>query len=346
MQAPARVSPGPGAPRGARNRRPWWDAAVTTTQTATLGMSDLEIAVPLALGANPFGWTADEPTSHAVLDAFIAGGGTLIDTSDSYGRRPDGLKGEESERIIGSWLAATGGRDDVLIVTKVSRHPDLQGLAPQTIARAVQGSLERLGTDRIDLYFAHYDDEDTPLAETLGVFDALITQGTIRYYGLSNYTPQRVHQVFDVVREHGFREPVCLQPEYSLMARHDYESGYAPLARHEHLGVMAYFALAAGFLTGKYDRDTDTTDLPRAALVQNYRDEPGFAVVDALREIAAGHGVQPASVALAWLLAQPTVTVPIASASRPEHVPGLLEGAGLELTDDEVAQLTKVSDGR
>lgn len=309
----------------------------------TLGLSDLEVPVPLALGANPFGWTADEPVSHAVLDAFVAGGGTLIDTSDSYGRRPGGERGEESERIIGSWLARTGRRDDVTLVTKVSRHPDLQGLAPETVARAAQGSLARLGTDRIDLYLAHYDDPDTPLADTLSTFDALITQGAIRYYGLSNYTPDRVHKVFDQAREHGLREPVCLQPEYNLLAREGYEQGYAPVARHEHLGVMAYFALAAGFLTGKYDRGTDLSDLPRGSLLQKYLNDRSFAVVDLLREIAAGHGVQPGSVALAWLLAQPTVSVPVASASRPEQVESLLAGAGLQLGDDELARLGEVS---
>ena len=313
------------------------------TALTRIGNSDLEIAAPLALGANPFGWTADEPAAHAVLDAFTAGGGTLIDTSDSYGRMPDGSRGGGSEIIIGSWLARTGRRDDVTIVTKVSQHPDLRGLAPETVARAAQASLDRLGTDRIDLYFAHYDDEDTPLAETFAAFDALISQGAIRYYGLSNYTPKRIEEVFDVVRENGFREPVCLQPEYSLVAREGYESGYSPLARHEHLGVLAYFALAAGFLTGKYDRGADVSDLPRGAIVAKYLNDRGFAVVDAVREIAARHGAQPASVALAWLLAQPTVTAPIASASRPEQVEGLLAGATLDLGDDDLAQLSEVS---
>ena len=313
--------------------------------TASIGTSDLQIGVPLALGANPFGWTADEPTAHAVLDAFTAGGGTLIDTADSYGRQPDGSRGEASERMIGSWLARTGRRDDVLIVTKVSRHPRLQGLAPPTIARAAAGSLQRLGTDRIDLYFAHFDDADTPLAETFAAFDALITQGAIRHYGLSNYTPERIVEAFQVIRDNGLREPVCLQPEYSLMARGGYESGYAPIAEREGLGVLVYFALASGFLTGKYGRDADVTGLPRGGMVRDHLNDRGFAVVDALREVAAAHGAEPASVALAWLLAQPAVTAPIASASRPEQVDALLAGTAVELTDEELALLTKVSAG-
>ena len=307
-----------------------------------IGDSDLEVT-PLALGANVFSWTADDEASHRILDAFTQAGGNLIDTSDSYGRAPGGGRGEGSERIIGEWLAATGRRDDVTIVTKVSRHPELTGLAPETVARAAAGSLARLGTDHIDLYFAHFDDESVPLAETFGAFDALITQGAIRYWGLSNYTPQRVQEVLEVVRENGLRPPVCLQPQYNLVERQEYESGYAPIAEREGFGVLPYFALASGFLTGKYDRGADVSAAQRGPMVEKYFTDKGFAVVETLREVAAAHSSSPATVALAWLLSRPGVSAPIASASRPEQVPPLLESVSLELAGDELDALDRAS---
>ncbi|MFI7588361.1 aldo/keto reductase [Spongisporangium articulatum] len=307
--------------------------------TTTLGNSDLSADSPLALGCNPFGWTADEATTHRVLDAFTAGGGTLLDTSDSYGRQPDGTKGGASESFIGSWLARTGRRDDVTLITKVSRHPEFTGLAPATITGAVEASLRRLGTDRIDLYFAHFDDPSVPLADTLAAFDALIDTGKVRYYGLSNYTPERIEEAFVAARQNGLREPVCLQPEYNLLEREPFESGYAPLAERENLGTLVYFALASGFLTGKYPRGTEPAG-DRAAMVGKYFDERGFAMVDTLREVASAHGTQPGTVALAWLLSRAAVSAPIASARTPEQVPGLLEATTLKLSDDELATLT------
>ena len=314
---------------------------MTTSGNGSIG-TDLEVA-SLALGGNVFGWTADEQTSFGILDAFTAGGGNLIDTSDSYMASAPGNHGGESETIIGSWLARSGRRDDVVIATKVSRHPDFRGLAPQTVARAARASLQRLGTDRIDLYFAHYDDDAVPLADTLAAFDTLVAEGLVRYYGLSNYSPERIEEAFAVARTNGLRLPVSLQPLYSLVERKAFETGYAPLAEREKLSVFPYFTLASGFLTGKYDRNTDVSGRARGGMVQKYFTEKGFHILDVLREVASAHSVRPSSVALAWLNARPAVTAPIASASRLEQVPDLLAALTLELTEAEIEALAEAS---
>jgi aryl-alcohol dehydrogenase (NADP+) len=300
-------------------------------------MTSLETALPLALGANPFGWTSDEPTSHAVLDAFVDGGGSLVDTSDSYGAGA-------SESIIGSWLAKSGRRDDVYLASKVSRHPDRRGLAPDTVRLAVDEQLQRLGTDRLDLLWAHYDDAETPLSDTLGAFDELVNAGKVRDVGISNYEPDRIAEWLRIAADGGYRAPVALQPEYSLLRRHAFEDARLGLALEHGLAVLPYWGLASGLLTGKYRSVADAQGSQRQGLVERYADDAAFAVVDVLREVASAHGVEPTTVALSWLLDRPGVTAPIASVSRPEQLPALLAVPTLVLDDDETDALTKASD--
>jgi aryl-alcohol dehydrogenase (NADP+) len=300
-------------------------------------MTSLETALPLALGTNSFGWTSDEPTSHAVLDAFVAGGGSLLDTADSYGAGA-------SESIIGSWLESSGRRDDVFLASKVGRHPDRRGLAADTVKLAVDEQLQRLRTDRLDLLWAHFDDPDTPLADTLGAFEELVGAGKVRALGISNYEPDRIREWLRIADEHGYRAPVALQPEYSLLRRHSFEDARRALALEHGLAVLPYWGLASGVLTGKYRSVADAQGTRRQGLVERYADERAFAVVDVLREVASAHDAEPATVALAWLLTRPGVTAPIASVSRPEQLPALLAVPSLQLSDDETAALTKASD--
>ncbi|TPW78435.1 aldo/keto reductase [Schumannella sp. 10F1B-5-1] len=307
-----------------------------------LGSSDLDIA-PLSLGGNVFGWTADEATSHAVLDAFVAGGGDFIDTADSYSAWVPGNSGGDSERIIGSWLAKTGKRDEVVLATKVSQHPEFRGLAADNVAAAARASLERLGTDRIDLYWAHYDDAATPLEETVRAFDQLVREGLVRYTAVSNYSAERVQEWVRIARENGLAEPVALQPHYNLVTREPYESQLAPVARELGLGVVPYFSLAAGFLTGKYRTQADLAGKDRGQMVGGYFSEAGLAVVDEVVAIAEAHEVAPATVALSWLRAKPEVAAPIASARTVAQLPALLASITLDLSADEVARLDAVS---
>lgn len=292
---------------------------------------------PLALGANPFGWTSDEPTSHDVLDAFVAGGGNVVDTADSYGAGA-------SESIIGSWLTRTGRRDDLVLASKVSRHPDRRGLAPDNVKLAVDEQLQRLGTDHLDLLWAHYDDQDTPLEDTLAAFDELVSAGKVRELGISNYEPARISEWVRIARERGYRAPVALQPEYSLVRRRAYEDERQALALEHGLAVLPYWGLASGLLTGKYRTVADAEGTQRQGLVEKYADEGAFAVVDVLREVAAAHDAEPTTVALAWLLGRLGITVPIASVSRVDQLPTLLAVPSLELSEDETARLTAASD--
>lgn len=292
---------------------------------------------PLALGTNSFGWTSDEATSHAVLDAFLAGGGSAIDTADSYGAGA-------SESIIGSWLARTGRRDEVFLMSKVSQHPDRRGLAPRTVRLAVEEQLRRLQTDHLDLLWAHFDDPDTPLEETLSTFDEVVRAGKVRELGISNYEPERITQWFSIVTDNGYRAPIALQPEYSLLRRHSYEDQRQALAAEHHLAVMPYWGLAGGLLTGKYLSAADTKGTAREGIVNRYADGAAFEVVAVLRDVAAAHDAEPATVALAWLLGRPGVVAPIASVSRPEQLPALLAAPELELSVSQSARLTAASD--
>jgi aryl-alcohol dehydrogenase-like predicted oxidoreductase len=289
-----------------------------------------------------FGWSLDEKASFAVLDAYVAAGGNFIDTADVYGRRGAGPGG--SERIVGSWMAARGNRGQLVIATKVGMSSELHGLSEATIRAGIDGSLERLGIDTVDLYYAHRDDADTPLEETLGAFQALIDEGKIRHAAASNYSAARLREALQVGRREGMASYVALQPHYNLMERDGYEGELASVCESDGLACIPYFGLARGFLTGKYRRGGPEVQSPRADGVRDsYFDERGFAVLDALDEVAAAHDASVAAVALAWLLAQPTVLAPIASATSPAQVAELIECVELELTPGELARLNAAS---
>jgi aryl-alcohol dehydrogenase-like predicted oxidoreductase len=290
-----------------------------------------------------FGWTIDEERSFAVLDAYFQAGGNFIDTADSYGRRGPGGAGE-SERIIGRWIASRGNRDGLVIATKVGMSPDLQGLSPATIRRGIEGSLQRLGIDCIDLYYAHKDDPDTPLSDTLAELGALIAEGKIRHAAASNYSAERLRQALSIGQDVGMASYVALQPHYNLLERGQYEGELAEVCREHGLACVPYFGLARGFLTGKYRRGAPEIDSPRAAGVrESYFNDRGFAVLDALDEVSSAHDSTPAAVSLAWLRAQPTVLAPIASATSTQQLGELLASATLELSDQELARLDSAS---
>ncbi len=306
---------------------------------ATTGLT----VFPLCLGGNVFGWTADEPQSFAVLDAYVAAGGNFIDTADGYSSWAPGNSGGESEAIIGNWLAARGNRDDLVIATKVGKGPGAEGLAPATIRRAAEASLARLRTDRIDLYYAHMDDTATPLADTLGAFGELIAEGKVRHIAASNYDAPRLAEALALARGGELPAYVAIQPNYNLVHREGYEGALAELCLREGVACVPYYALASGFLTGKYRVGGPDTGSPRAGTARGYLGERGLAVLAALDEIAADRATTVAAVALAWLAAQPTVTAPIASARTPEQLADLLPMAGLALSDAELQRLSAAS---
>jgi aryl-alcohol dehydrogenase-like predicted oxidoreductase len=307
---------------------------------ARIGNSELTVH-PLSLGGNVFGWTADEATSFAVLDAFAAGGGDFIDTADVYSAWIDGNSGGESETVIGHWLARRGRRDDVVIATKVGGHPDFKGLKAETIKNAAEASLRRLGTDHIDLYYSHFDDPDTPVEEIVTALDALVKEGKVRALGASNISPERLAASLDFAEREGLTRYEILQPHYNLVEREHYEGPLADLVAARGLSAAPYFGLAAGFLTGKYRPGGAPVGSAREGKAAAYlAQERGPRVLAALDEVAAAHGAEVASVALAWLRAQPTVVAPIASARTPEQLPALLASATLDLTGAEVAALS------
>jgi aryl-alcohol dehydrogenase-like predicted oxidoreductase len=286
-----------------------------------------------------FGWTLDDERSFAVLDAYVRAGGNFIDTADTYGRAGPGGAGE-SERIIGRWMAARGNREELVIATKVGMSADLPGLSEATIRQGIEGSLARLGIETVDLYYAHRDDPDTPQEETLGAFDALAREGKIRYAAASNYSAARLSEALRIGEREGMARFVALQPHYNLMERAEYEGELAEVCERNGLACLPFFALARGFLTGKYRRDAKTPAGPRASGVsESYLNERGFAVLDALDQLAGAHATSVAAVALAWLSAQPTVLAPIASATSPEQLAKLLPSVELELSSDELRRL-------
>jgi aryl-alcohol dehydrogenase-like predicted oxidoreductase len=307
-----------------------------------LGNTELEVH-PLCLGGNVFGWTIDEERSFAVLDAYVAAGGNFIDTADIYGRRgSDGIGA--SERIIGRWIAARGNREQLVVATKVGMSPETPGLSAKAIEQGIAGSLQRLGIEQVDLYYAHRDDPDTPLEETLGGFHRLEQEGRIRHAAASNYSAERLEQALQLGEREDMAAYVALQPHYNLMERGEYESQLAGLCERHGLACVPYFALAQGFLTGKYRPEGDQVESPRAAGVrESYFNERGFGVLDALDEISAAHETSPAAVALAWLSAQPTVLAPIASATSPEQLQDLLAMAELKLSAAEIERLSSAS---
>jgi aryl-alcohol dehydrogenase-like predicted oxidoreductase len=308
----------------------------------TVGSTDLAV-FPLCLGTNIFGWTINEADSFAVLDAYAAAGGNFLDTADSYSAWVPGNAGGEAETIIGDWMAARGNRDDIVVATKVGQAPGSEGLSPATIRRAAEASLRRLQTDRIDLYYAHIDDDATPLAHTLAAFGELVGEGKVRHIGASNYTAPRLAEALELARGGELPSYVAVQPHYNLMHRTGYESPLADLCAREGIDCMPYFALASGFLTGKYRIGGPDTGSPRAGAARGYLDERGLAVLAVLDEIAASHGTTVAAVALAWLAAQPTVTAPIASARTPAQLAELLPMADLVVGDGELQRLSAAS---
>ena len=289
----------------------------------------------LCLGGNVFGWTADRDASFAVLDAYVEAGGNFIDTADTYMRPNMGI----SETIIGEWMASRSNRDAVVIATKVGSDG---GLSAANIASHVEGSLARLQTDRIDLYYAHKDDGSVPVEETVRAFDALVRAGKVRSVAMSNTTGERLAESLALAEREGLAPYAWLQPHYNLVERAGYETEFAPLVAEHGLAVAPYYALASGFLTGKY-RSGAHGDSPRAGAASKYLDERGEQVLAALDEVAAAHGVAVPAVAIAWLLAKPGIAAPIASARTPEQLRDVLPGVDLKLTDEQITRLDEAS---
>ncbi|MBL8383297.1 MAG: aldo/keto reductase [Burkholderiales bacterium] len=316
-------------------------------QTRRLGNSGLAVS-PLCFGGNVFGWTADLAQSFKLLDAFAEAGGNFIDTADVYSRWAPGNQGGESETIIGRWLrrnARTRGRDRLIIATKVGMDMGAgrKGLSAARIRRAVEDSLRRLRTDYIDLYQSHADDPDTPMEETLSAYGALIAQGKVRYIGASNFSAARLREALAASRAHGLPAYVSLQPEYNLYRREGYERELEPLCRDWNIGVIGYYALASGFLTGKYRAAADSAKGARGARMAAYLNERGLGILAALDAVAARHRANPARVALAWLIARPGVTAPIASATSLDQLHDLVEATRLRLDAEDIARLDRAS---
>lgn len=310
-----------------------------------LGNTGLEIA-PWAFGGNVFGWTADEPTSFALLDAFVGAGFNLIDTADTYSRWAPGNKGGESETIIGNWLRQRGNRDKVIIAAKVGGDmgQGKKDLSAPYIRKAVEDSLRRLQTDYIDLYQSHWDDLDTPVGETMETFAALVREGKVRAIGASNLSPERLEESLQYSRTHNLPNYQTLQPEYNLYNRETYETKYEPICRREGLGVLNYYALASGFLSGKYRTEADANKSARGGgVVKNYLNDRGLRILAALDEVSAQYGTHPAAIALAWLLARPGITAPIASATSTAQVEELAKAVQIKLDGAAVEKLNEAS---
>jgi aryl-alcohol dehydrogenase-like predicted oxidoreductase len=300
----------------------------------TIDGTDLNV-FELCLGTNPFGWTASEEESFAVLDAYVAAGGNFIDTADAYSVWAEGHVGGEAETVIGHWLGSRGNRDGLVIATKVG---SLGGLSAENISRRVDDCLERLGIDQIDLLYAHRDDPNTPLEETVRALDAAVKQGKARYIAASNYEPARLAQALEISERQGLAKFVVFQPQYNLLER-AYEETLADLLVRHGLGCVPYYGLAKGFLTGKYRPGSDGVSRRGRLDGSAYMDERGWRVLRAVDEVAHAHGTADAAVALAWLLAQRTVLAPIASARTPEQLADQLPMVELALSDSELRQL-------
>lgn len=307
-----------------------------------IGGSELEVA-PLMFGGNVFGWTVDEKTSFSILDAFVDAGLDFIDTADVYSAWVPGNQGGESETIIGKWLRQSGKRDKIVLATKVSKLPQRSGLSAGNIQAAVEDSLRRLQTDYLDIYFSHDDDRDTPLAETLGAYQRLIEAGKVRVIGASNYSGERIEEALAVSREHDLPAYQLLQPEYNLYDRAGYESGIEPVALAHQLSVVVYYSLASGFLSGKYRSRADLADKARGGRVEKYLNARGTRILDALDQVAGRHASTPATVALAWLIARPSVTAPIASATSVDQLKSLAAAVHLMLTGNDIRELDEAS---
>jgi aryl-alcohol dehydrogenase-like predicted oxidoreductase len=310
-----------------------------------LGNLALEV-VPLALGGNVFGWTVDEPRAFQLLDAFVSHGFNLVDTADVYPKWAPGNEGGESETIIGNWLKRSGKRHEVIVATKVGMEmgPDRKGLARDYILRSADDSLRRLQTDYIDLYQSHRDDPATPLEETLEAYDRLIKQGKVRAIGASNYNAARLEEALNVSNRLGLPRYESLQPVYNLYDRAAYEAELEPVCVREELGVISYSGLAAGFLTGKYRSEADLGKSARGGTVKKYLDERGLRILEVLDEVAGRFDSTPARVALAWLIARPSITAPIASATSLDQLSDLIEATKLQLDREAIDLLNRASD--
>ena len=310
-----------------------------------LGHSGLQVA-PLAFGGNVFGWTADEPTSFALLDAFVDFGCNLIDTADTYSIWVPGHAGGESETLIGKWLKRSGKRDRVLIASKVGMRmgENRKGLSRDYILSAVDASLRRLQTDYLDLYQSHIDDPATPLEETLETYQHLIRHGKVRAIGASNYSAERLARALDLSEAHGYPRYQSLQPLYNLCDRAEYETGLEPLCRKRGVGVIGYYSLAAGFLSGKYRSEKDLANRARGRTVEKYLGPRGYAILEALDQVARQCAATPAQVALAWVMARPGVTAAIASATSLKQLDELIAATGLALDRPSIELLNRASD--
>lgn len=308
-------------------------------QKRSLGHPDIQTA-PLIFGGNVFGWTLDDKQSFAMIDAWLDAGFNAIDSADVYSRWADGNVGGESETVLGKWFKQSGRRDEVVLTSKVGMEmgDGKKGLSKAYILQAVEESLRRLQTDYLDVYFSHQDDPDTPLEETLEAYDRLVEQGKVRMIAASNYSGDRLAEALKVSQEKNLPAYRALQPFYNLYDREEFERDLAPVCRDNELAVTPYFALASGFLTGKYRSREDAAGKARAGFVDKYFDDRGMRILGALDRVAERYDVQPASVSLAWLMNRPTVTAPIASASKPHHLEALK--AACELTLDEEALKT------
>ncbi len=318
--------------------------ATKTTAKRTLGNSGVEVA-PLAFGGNVFGWTADEATSFSLLDKFVASGLNLIDTADVYSRWVDGHGGGESETIIGKWLKRSGKRDQVVLATKVGMDmgDGKKGLRREYIVRALEDSLRRLQTDYVDLYQSHTDDADTPQEETLATYADLVRQGKVRVIGASNFSVERLAQARAVSQQHDYPLYQTLQPEYNLYDRADFETTLEPFCLEHGIGVINYYSLASGFLSGKYRSEKDLGSSVRGGKVKNYLNPRGLRILAALDQVAERYASTPASVALAWLIARPSITAPIASATTLTQLDALVAATRLHLDAQAIAELDQAS---
>ncbi len=309
-----------------------------------LGNSGLSIS-PLVFGGNVFGWTADKAQSFALLDRFLDAGFETIDTADVYSSWVPGNSGGESETIIGEWVKSRGNRDRVILITKVGMElaSDRKGLSAAWIERAVEDSLRRLQTDRIDLYFSHLFDAEAPLEETLQAYQRLIEAGKVRAVGASNHSAEQLASALQLARDAGLPRYDVLQPQYNLYDRDSYDGALRDLAIAEGLGVITYYSLASGFLTGKYRSTDDLGKSPRGGGIERYLDARGLGILAALDEVAAAHGAAPAEVALVWLIAREGVTAPIASATRLDQLESLIRSTQLTLSADDISRLDQAS---
>jgi aryl-alcohol dehydrogenase-like predicted oxidoreductase len=309
-----------------------------------LGKSELYTA-PLVFGGNVFGWTVKGNDSAVLLDAFLDAGFNTIDTADVYTRWVEGNKGGESETEIGNWLKQSGKRDQVIIATKVGSELDSErkGLKKDYIIKAAEDSLKRLQTDYIDLYQSHYDDPSTPVEETLRAYDQLVQEGKVRAIGTSNMSVERLHESLKVSVEKGLIAYQTLQPEYNLFDREKYETTYEPFLKEKNIGVISYFSLASGFLSGKYRSESDLQGRSRARSVKKYLNERGFKILKALDEAAAQYNVSQSAIALAWLIARPSVTAPIVSATNLDQLKEFVTAANLKLSDETIETLNTAS---